>query len=179
MKLHRTIRTALLSLAVVGLLIPAPLVQAANPRGDAPKVEILDVVLQKQGTFLGQIVDAQGIPQKNLNVDFFREGKIVQKTKTNASGFFFAKSLRSGVYQVVSDKTVGTYRLWDSKIAPPSAQQGALLVRGQGPIRGQQGPIAYWLTKPWVIAGLVATAVVIPVVIHNSHTGSDDVPASP
>lgn len=178
MKLHRCIRAALLGLAVVGLLIPAPLVHAANPPEKKQQVQILDIVLQRNKSFLGQIVDAQGLPQKDLEVNLLQAGKVVHKTKTDKSGVFCATNLHSGVYQVVSDKTVGTYRLWDSKIAPPSAQQWALLVRGQGPIRGQQGPIAYWLTKPWVIAGLVTTAVVIPVVIHNSHTGSDDVPAS-
>lgn len=178
MKSRRGIKTALVSLAVLGLLIPTPVIEAATTSRETPPAQTLDVVLQTNNTFLVQIVNAQGVPQKGLDVALLQDGKVVHRRTTNESGFFFVSNLRSGLYQVVSDKTVGTYRLWDSKVAPPSAQQGALLVRGQGPVRGQQGPIAYWLTNPWVIAGLITTAVVIPIVIHNSHTGDDDTPAS-
>jgi hypothetical protein len=160
------------------MLIPAPVLRAATTSRNAPPAQTLDIVLQKNNTLLGQIVDTQGVPQKRLDVAVVQDGRVIHRAKTNESGFFFASNLQSGLYQVVSDKTVGTYRLWDSRVAPPSAQQGALLVRGQGPIRAQQGPIAYWLTNPWVIAGLITTAVVVPIVIHNSRTGDDGTPAS-
>jgi len=58
--------------------------------------------------------------------------------------------------------------------APPAAQPGALLVAGKGPVRGQTGPIGYWLGNPWVLAALVAVAVTVPVAIHNHRLDRND-----
>jgi hypothetical protein len=47
-------------------------------------------------------------------------------------------------------------------------------------VLAQQGPLGYWLTNPWIVAGLVAAAVAIPVAIHNHQVDNGPaVPATP
>jgi len=183
------LRTVMLLLACLGLLVPSPVVAAVTapvkaapqPQGPAPKA--FDVQLQKGGMLVGQVVDAQGAPQVKMPVSLTQGGKTVAPTTTNRGGFFAVRGVTAGTYCVAADKTQGVYRLWSTGTAPPSAQPGTLLVVGQGPSRGQGGacgpggPIGYWLSNPWIIAGLVAAAVAIPVAIHN-HQIDHDTPAS-
>ena len=82
---------------------------------------------------------------------------------------FAFKGLQQGVYQVVAAKGHQAYRVWPEKIAPPSAQPGALIVAGNGTVRGQLGMRGFrnLLANPWVVAAIVATAIAVPVAIHN------------
>ncbi|MBN1589847.1 MAG: carboxypeptidase regulatory-like domain-containing protein [Pirellulales bacterium] len=184
MKLTAWLRTLMLVLACLGLLIPAPAMAAVaapdkvTPGPHPQQIKAIDVELHKDGMLVGQVVNAQGIPQNKVPLSLIQGDKTLVKTATNRGGFFAVKEVPSGTYRVVADKTQGVYRLWANKTAPPNAQPGALLVVGQGPARGQTGPLAYWLGNPWIIGGLVAAAVAIPVAIHN-HQVDNDTPASP
>ncbi|MBN2022403.1 MAG: carboxypeptidase regulatory-like domain-containing protein [Pirellulales bacterium] len=185
MKLSAILKGAALSLACLGLVLPTPLVQAAtvptDPAANAagPAKAVIDVGLHKGGVLLGQVVDAQGVPQAKVPVTLLDKDRPLVRTATDASGYFVVAKVPSGTYRVVADQTQGIYRLWAPETAPPAAQQGALLVIGHGPVRAQQGPIAYWLGNPWVIAGLVATAVAVPVAIHNHQIDKKKTPVSP
>jgi len=183
MKCTAWLRTLTLVLACLGLLIPSPVVAAATAPGQAapkarpPVPKTLDVKLHGGGMLLGQVVNAQGIPQSKVPVALMQGSKTLVRTATNPGGFFAVSRVPSGTYRISAGKTQGVYRLWAAKTAPPKARPGALLVVGEGPARAQTGPIAYWLGNPWIIAGLVAAAVAIPVAIHN-HQIDHDSPAS-
>ena len=56
--------------------------------------------------------------------------------------------------------------------APPAAQSAALLVSGSDVVRGQNGGLVYWLTNPWVLAGLIAAAIAIPIALNNHGSSS-------
>jgi hypothetical protein len=36
-----------------------------------------------------------------------------------------------------------------------------------------------WLANPWVIGGIVAVAVAVPVALHNANRDEDEGPMSP
>jgi hypothetical protein len=197
MKCTACLRTMMLTLACLGLLIPSPVVAAvAAPRETAattprPAAKVFDVELQKGGMLLGQVVNAQGAPQVKTPVSLIQGDKTLATTTTNRGGFFAVQRVPAGTYRLAAGKTQGVYRLWATGTSPPTAQPGTLMVVGQGPSRGQNcgpgggggsgggsGPIGYWLSNPWIIAGLVAAAIAIPVAIHN-HQIDHDEPASP
>lgn len=183
MKLAAIFKGLVVSVAVLGLCLPQPLL-ASTPVKQSPVV--VDVALGQGGVFIGQVVNPNGAVKANIPVSLRLGDRELARSKTDASGFFAFSGLRGGVYQVSADKGVAAYRVWAERTAPPTAEKGALIVSGQDLVRGnwqrhgRHGSAAwmkYYLCNPWVVAGIVATAVAVPVGIHNSSGSS--VPASP
>lgn len=173
-------------LAVVVALAPT-LAQAENAVATPQKpadVLAVDVALHKDGLLIGQLVDASGKPSADATVRLTLADGRKAEAKTNADGGFAFKNVR-GVARLESDKTAQMVRSWTSEAAPPSATPAVLLVEGGEIARGQRyaGPIANGtvshtkrlFANPLFVAGAVATAVAIPVAIHNAD---DDDPAS-
>jgi len=159
-------RSTLVGLSLLGMLVPAPWISVARALPTA-RVTPIDVGLQPGGRLLGQAVDAQGRPLAGKQVSILQGGRQVVATTTDPEGRFFVKGFRGGTYEIAVGEARGIFLLWVAGTAPPSAAQRALVVAGGGPVRGQGGPIGFWLSKPWVLAGAVAAAVAVPVAIHN------------
>ena len=170
MKTANMAKWVLVSLAVLGFCLPQP-VLAATASGESRPV-VVDVALMDGGMLVGQVVDPQGAPLAKTSVSVWSQAKQIGVAVTDENGRFAVGGLRNGVYQVVAAEGHGAYRLWTPGVAPPSAQRGALLVAGKGAVRGQDNPWCSWLTNPWVIAGIVATAVAVPVALANSKSSS-------
>lgn len=174
------LRGAAISLAALAFCIPT-MVFAAGP---AAKPAVTDIALKDGGVLLGQIVDPQGKGLQNTNVSLRHYDHEVVATKTGAEGYFAIKDVRGGVYQIASGDGIGVYRLWAPGTAPPTAQEGVLLVANDTVIRGQQpgyspssGPkLKTVFSNPLVVGGIVATAIAVPVAVHNSRSRS---PVSP
>ena len=173
MKRARLIQGWMVILAAVGMILPQSVLAA-----ELAKPVISDVKLHQGGQLWGQVVDPQGVPMTGETVKVWQDGRQVAESKTNTRGrFFFTQLQRGGVYHLTAAKGHGAYRVWSAAMAPPTAQEGVLLVAGQETVRGQQlGKLGFWLSNPWVIAGIVATAVAVPVAIHNCDDGE---PVSP
>ncbi len=177
MKRMRILKAWAGCLACWGMLLPAPAIQAAatdqttaSQSGRPAAIQVVDVELREGGLLLGQVVGPAGKPLVGARVSLRRLDREVATTATGKSGYFSVRGLRGGTYEIVAGPSRGLYRLWAPGTAPPAARPGALIVVGGQQVRGQQGPIGYWLSNPWVIAGIVATAVAIPVAIHSNRT---------
>ena len=168
-------RTGTLSLAwmaCLGTLLPAPLfgatvTEAADER-PLPHVvpKVTDVQLQEGGVLLGQVVDSNAVPVPATPVSLRQMGREIARTVTDPTGTFAFDKLRGGTYEIVAGRSQGIYRIWAPNTAPPTAQPSVLITPSGQDVRGQ-GPLGYWLGNPWVVTGLVAAAVAIPVGIHN------------
>ena len=162
-------------LACCGMLLPMPAIQAAATdqttvsQPGMPAKQVIDVELRGGGLLLGQVVGPAGKPLVGTRVSLRRLDREVATTVTDPSGYFFARGLRGGTYEIIAGPTRQLYRLWAPGTAPPTAGPGALIVVGGHQVRGQTGPTGYWLSNPWVIAGIVAAAVAVPVAIHNNR----------
>lgn len=166
------LKTGLLCLACLGMVLPTSVLQAADA-GDAPPRDSsigLDVILHEDGLLQGQVVDVAEKPLAGTPVSLRFQGREVAAVVTDESGGFRFRGVQGGVHQIVAGNYRQICRTWDPNAAPPSARARLRIVLGDGPIRGQSGPIGYWLGNPWVIAGLVAVAVAIPVAIHNHRS---------
>ncbi len=189
----RVLRGVCTWLAVAGFCLPQSVLAAGVPVAAAPIV--FDVTLRDGGVLLGQVVDPQGVAQTKVPVSVRDRDREVAASVTDAHGYFAVRGLRGGVYTIMAGAGGGTFRVWQPGTAPPSAQQGALVMAERATIRGQCaegcaeptcGPtgcampcapacgLMSWMSNPWVVTGIVATAIAVPVAIHNSGK-----PASP
>jgi len=175
------LKTIAVFLAVVGLCLPEPLFAATTAN---PSPGVIDVELHDGGVLLGQLVDPQGLPMAETAVILLEGPKRVAETQTDAHGNFAFRGLHGGVYQLTAAEGIGAYRLWAPGTAPPSAQAGALVVAGEDLVRGQFRSFGrncgswcrFQLSRPIVLGALVATAIAVPIVVHNAGKGG---PASP
>jgi Carboxypeptidase regulatory-like domain len=179
MTVYKSFRVLAVALAAVGMLIPAPALAVATAFNSQNTPVVTDIGLQKDNLLFGQLLDASGTPQENVEVKLIQQEKAVSTIKTNESGYFVFSKVPVGTYKIAAGQTTGVYRLWAPETAPSSAQPGAMMVVGQGPVRAQQGPISYWLSKPWIIAcnGMTAFINWIRGWSHNEQIQSEETTA--
>jgi hypothetical protein len=175
MKAFRFVRGSLIAIAALGLCIP----QVALAATPTPTPPVMDVALGDGGVLHGQVVDLQGSGQAGVPVFVKAQARSVATTVTSADGTFNVQGLRGGVYHVAAAKGQGVYRAWSAGTAPPAAQKTAMVYTQNGTVPSDvvvytAGGFApkMLLTNPIVIAGVVATAVAVPVALANSHPAS-------
>jgi hypothetical protein len=166
MKKSGYFRVAVAWLAVGGMCIPQ-VAFAATP--NRPNSAIADIALRDGGVLLGQVVKSDGSPVSGAPIALRNGSQEVAAGATNAGGYFAFSGLNSGTYQVATTGGAATYQVWTKDVAPPVAQPGALLVTNGDTVRGQNGALRNFLTNPLVIAGIVATAIAVPVALSNSN----------
>jgi hypothetical protein len=166
MKAMRFARIVLVSIALIDFCVPSVLL-AANP---APQPTVLDVSLVDGGTLQGKVIDLQGGKTSGIPISLQTQNYKTLTTKTTEDGRFSIQGLRGGVYQVAAGQGQSTtYRLWSNGTAPPSAANNAIVYTQNG---NSIGGLKTFLANPVVIAGVVATAVAVPVVSANQPHAS-------
>ncbi|HUG68487.1 MAG TPA: carboxypeptidase-like regulatory domain-containing protein [Pirellulaceae bacterium] len=161
MKLVESLKTFTVMLACAGLLA-GQTVQAASP-------VLRDVALQPGGVLNGQVLNEQAVAQGQAKVAVVHKGKPLTVTETDQEGRFVLTGLEPGIYELHLAEGGGAYRVWAPRTAPPAAEQGVLLVQDSRIVRGRHnGGHFGWLANPWVLAGIVAAAIAIPLALSNN-----------
>ena len=170
MKTGKVIRTATLLLATLGMCLPqVGFAQAPSTPTTPPTPAVVDIALADGGVLHGQLVDLQNRSVANVPVSVRTQDQEVARAITTNDGHFTVQGLRGNrVYQVAAGQGQGVYRLWTANAAPPSAQNNALVYTQFG----GGGGLKMLLANPVVVAGVVATAIAVPVAIANSHPAS-------
>ncbi len=135
MKLIRKVSVSMSLMACLGMVIPQAAVAEAV-QSTQRKTSALDVSLHGHGALVGQVVDAQGKARSGVSVVVLKQGKELQRVKSDAKGRFVASGLKGGFYQLATSNGQIPVRVWSKEMAPPSASEGALLVDG-AVVRGQ------------------------------------------
>jgi hypothetical protein len=147
---------------MVGIVFPQTRILAEQKTPAKPIIKtvaansILDVSLSKDGKFSGRAVTQNGNPVEGASVVVKQGNKEVAKSVTDRNGQFVMSNLTTGVYQIKSGNTEGTYRMWTEKSAPPSAKPYGLMVLGENGARGQVGVFDDY--GDIFIVGLIAAA---------------------
>lgn len=186
MKSARIVGGVVVCLAALGVCVSG----AAFAAPPSPERVVHDVALTHGGVFAGQLVDAQNVPQAGKKVTLLAESRSLVTTMTNERGNFAFGGLQGGMYQVAAAGRVDDYRLWAPGTEPKGVPSMALIVTPEPLVRGQYyncqyqrgfcgglPPARMLLANPWVVAGVAATAVAVPVGIAAADKGN--VPASP
>jgi hypothetical protein len=143
----------------------------------SPPPAVVDVTLRSGGVLVGKVINNSGVAQSRAVVSIRMDGRELVTAMTDADGYFAIKGLRGGLYQVVTSGGQGMFQLWMAGTAPPGAKEGALvitsqIVRGQAPESNNTSNHGGIFNNPLVIAGIVATAVAVPVALtQNSRSG--------
>ena len=144
MKVQSFLKPALIGLVCFGLVVPQtvsagllPAPQSIRAKSKVKTVRIPDVVLNKEGTFRGVIVDSKAGPAVGQRVVITQGKKVIADTKTDKLGEFQVKKMRGGVYTVTAAKTTRQIRVWSREAAPKTAKKVALMVDSEKVVRGQ------------------------------------------
>ena len=95
------------------------------------------------------------------------------RVEADEQGKFVCALPRGGVYQLVAGDQLTSIRAWTAQAAPPGCAEQLIVVSGDV-LRGQGGRIPYTQVNPWLVAGVVAVAVAIPVVLSNHRSDRGD-----
>ncbi|GAB6165209.1 hypothetical protein JCM19992_12090 [Thermostilla marina] len=136
-------------------------------------------VIAVDGKLVGQVLDEKGRPAANTKVVIARFNRKAAEVETDRRGLFRAR-LAPGTYRLAVGERVFQCRVWDEKSAPPSAKKAVLLLTADPKlVLAQDGPTAQWLHNPWVITGIVAVAVAVPIAIYEHQKDRERAPSSP
>ena len=158
--ISRILRQAAVGIAALGLLAPPTLLSAAEPAA------ISDVALGANGTLHGQVVNATGAVVAGVEITVRQNETVLAQTTSSPAGKFEIVGLPGGLFQVATDQSEVSVRLWAVETAPPGARSSVLVVHDQAAVRGQSA-LGRLLSRPLVLASLVATAVAVPVIVHQ------------
>jgi len=180
----RVFKAVAVGISSLGLLLPTPILNAAPPvaaESTARLVEprsksISDVRLDAAGYLHGMVVDSRGLPVANATLVVSQGRRDLSKVRTDGQGRFSAGPLGRSTYLMKSGGQSMIVRAWPPQMAPPSAKQRALLITGGEVIRGQMPLEDFFASDAFVITGLVAAMIAIPIALHNSGSRT---PASP
>lgn len=160
-------------LSLAGLtLFPAVQAQAEQRAGADQASPVVDVALDADNLLHGQLVNASAVPTKG-QVSMLKGGQRLATADAAADGTFVLRVPQGGTYQLATADSVTTIRVWTQRAAPPHAPQRMVLAQG-GVLRGQQGTIPFSSVSPWVVAGVVAVAIGVPIVLSNQHDDRAD-----
>ena len=178
MKGLRVVKAPVILAVCLGLVLPVPEawgIEASRAPGQ-PALEVADVVLDARGGLQGVGVDVRGAPQPAAKVALVQQKRDVGLAQADQFGRFRISGLRGGVYMLQSGGQGRFVRLWTASTAPPKTKSTALIVVGNGVVRGQMPLEQFFASDAVVIAGLVAALIAIPIVVSNQ---GDSSPASP
>jgi hypothetical protein len=166
----KSLGRAAAAVACMGMMLPPAALAGTPVAGNN------DIALQSGGVLVGQVVDQQGVAKAGVPVSIQYGKHEVARTTTDANGVFAAKGLRGGQYEILTQDGVSVCRLWAPETAPPAARSAALVVSGNDVVRGQYmgGWVDWMKAHPYITAGVVATAIAVPVALAASDDDEDE-----
>ncbi len=169
MRLRKFFCGMLVALASLGMVLPQNAFAASTQLSRPASTAVRDVALHDGGSLTGQVLDVSGTPVSGTAVAVIGQSGPVASTQTNADGRFAISGVKAGVYEVATTNGVTVCRLWAPRTAPPAAQSDALVVHGNTVVRGGHGGggVIGFLSNPWVLGGIVAAAIAIPLILDD------------
>jgi len=120
----------------------------------------------KAGTLAVSVKDHLGTPLPKAALKLSTaKGKAVQTLRADAKGECKIKNLEAGAYRLaVEDRLLVLLDVNEKG----TVSTLVVMVPARPRYAAGGGKRGFWLSSPWIIAGLVAVAIAIPVAIHNS-----------
>ncbi len=171
---------SLVALAIVGMAIPVQTFAETKTTKTAPSVT--DVALSAKGELHGQVVQSSGRPVSNAAVQVLHKGTVIAEVKTDGTGRYAVKGLRSGLHVVKTSQGRHVCRFWTGQTAPAAAKKSLVMSFDTNVVRGQNGAARFGSALgATVVAGTIAGATYTTFGQdgHNLDPGAGAPPASP
>lgn len=172
-------------LAVAATFVLASNTLAAYPEAvDTPQsaqavAPTVDVTLNANGELRGYVVDGQGVPARQVEIELTTPAGDTVTATSDHKGRFGYTGLCGGAYQLETAKGVILCRAWTAKAAPPQSAATLLVVHDSTISRGQWSPapevnnfvgrMKRVMANPFAVATIVGASVAIPVAVHNAN----------
>ncbi len=167
-------RAVAVGVALGGLLIPTGCLQGqSTSSATVTNAQAIDIGLEEGNVLRGYVVDNAGNAAGHVSVLLFSGNELTASGLSDAQGRFAIANLRGGVYQLAAGDQVSFIRCWAPHTSPPTAKQSVLL-QVENVQRAQISPASCALANPWVIAGIVAAAIAIPVALKANSDDRDN-----
>lgn len=159
----RRLSKLMLWLAAISLIVPqvrtvsAADVQPATGR----QMAIVDVSLTQDSLLRGQVVNRAGTPKAGAQMTLASGGEIVARGVTDDQGLFALKVEKGGIYALSDGQTSALVRAWTSQAAPPTANNGVLMVSDRNVTRATLGDGGLGTVVGWAAVLGVTAAVII------------------
>ena len=184
MKIVDGLKVFSVTAASLAMTFAPPLLQASHPLDmsataksvDVPQIVVRDVAINSAGQLDGIVINTAGTPVANSVVLIQQAGKQITEVTTDVSGKFVVAGLPGGVYKISSGTGSDVYRLWAPNTSPPAASDGVLIIDSGDVVRGQMTATEFITSEAVIIGAVAATAIAIPIAVHNSKRDSS--PAS-
>ena len=155
-------RSYMTILVAVALLLAPCTTAAAAPNS-------LEV---KPGTLSIKVLDYRGkvMPEASLKLSN-EEGKALRTVKADKEGKCALKDLEAGAYKLlVADRIILPFHVSDKA----KTTNLIVVVPARPRYAAGQFGLGGLLSNPWIIAAIVATAIAVPVAIHNNNDSSSN-----
>ena len=126
---------SLAALAILGMAFPVQALAEAATTNVASSV--MDVALSAQGELHGQVVQSSGRPVNNAAVQVSHKGAVIAEAKTDGTGRYAIKGLRTGVHVVKTSQSQHVCRFWTDQSAPAAAKTSLVMSVESHVVRGQ------------------------------------------
>lgn len=164
----------------IGASVPVAIGFAANAdtiaeNTEQQKIKIRDVKLKDGGVLTGQLLNPQGGPMADVEIQVITDQKVVASAMTQAEGKFSINGLRGGNYVIGAKTARASVRLWAPGTEPPAATDGALLVAPGRTVRGSFGGISDGVYRLDEAKALIAIPLLIggaAIIQHQRQEGS-------
>jgi hypothetical protein len=177
MSLSRFLARTCVVLATVGLILPGPVADGAQPFGGTLShgTSAGDVELDPDGVLHGVVVNVQGVPVAGMSVLVHNAAGEATTVETDAMGRF-SVAVPGGTYRLSTGGFTREFRTWVAGTAPPQSRQIAAIVVGGDVVRGQMPLGDFFRSDAFLLTALVSAAIAIPIAVHNSKSRA---PSSP
>ncbi len=160
-------------LSLIGLIIaPLTSVQPTVAAEVKTAPTIRDVVLDSENMLHGRLVD-RGFSPIQGEVLVRQGARLVATTETAEDGRFAVRLTQGGMYELSTSTDQITVRAWTQAAAPPQAPRELVYVHGHV-LRGQEGTMPFRSISPWLIAGVAAAAIGVPILVANHRDDRED-----
>ena len=137
-----------------------------------------DVSLQENSILRGHVLNVSGNPYAEHDVQILQNGRCVIESRADKKGMFAANLEQGDRYHTAVEQGAAVFRVWRPSTASRKTSVSVFVIDSGGRHRGQRSPSQELFVRPHTVAGVAASLIAAPILLHNSVSERDSSVAS-